>query len=138
MALTNIVRQQVSDKQRIQHTAALFGIHYPLNIEPAIYSITSSIASEYNGGYWEFYSLNNGGFYMAPYSDKPYQVSCDNGFEGKLSADAIGITACLYAYSHLSFTANPTFADICSNHYYWLREYMLEHAEASAILAAIH
>ena len=132
-----ITRQQVADKQRIQHTAALFGIHFPLNIEPAVYLITSNIAPEYKGAYWEFYRLSNGGFYMAPCSDTHYQVSCDNGFEGKLSADALGITACLYTYSHLSFTANPTFADICSNHYQWLRSYMLEHIEAGAILAAI-
>ena len=137
MTRLQISRQQVSDKQRIQHTAAIFGIYFPLNIEPAIYSIASNIASEYKGAYWEFYSLSNGGFYMAPCSDKAYQVSCDNGFEGTLSADALGITACLYAYSHLSFTANPAFADICSNHYHWLRDYMLEHVEASAILAAI-
>ncbi len=137
MTRSKISRQQVSDKNRIQHTAALFGIHYPLNIEPAIYSIASNLAPDYRGAYWEFYSLSNGGFYMAPCSDKAYQVSCDNGFEGKLSADALGITACLYAYSHLSFTANPSFADICSNHYQWLRSYMLEHIEARAILSAI-
>ena len=137
MTRSKIIRQQVSDKNRIQHTAALFGIHYSLNIEPAVYSIASNLASEYRGAYWEFYSLSNGGFYMAPSSDTNYKVSCDNGFGGTLSSDALGITACLYAYSHLSFTANPNFADICSNHYQWLRAFMLEHVEASAILAAI-
>ena len=137
MALTNITRQQVDDKQRIKHTSDLFGIRFPLNIEPTIFSIAVNIATEYNGAYWDFFSLSNGGFYMAPCSDKAYQVSCDNGFEGTLSADALGITACLYAYSHLSFTANPAFADVCSNNYHWLREYMLEHAEANAILSAI-
>lgn len=137
MTRSQITRQQVSDKNRIQHTAALFGIHYPLNIEPTVYSITSNLAPEYKGAYWEFYSLSNGGFYMAPCSNKAYQVSCDNAFKGELSADALGIAACLYTYSHLSFTANPNFADICSNHYHWLREYMLENAEASAILSAI-
>ena len=137
MALINITRQQVDDKQRIQHTSDLFGMKFPLNIEPAVYSIASNIASDYNGAYWEFYSLSNGGFYMAPCSDKAYQVSCDNGFEGMLSADALGIATCLYAYSHLSFTANPAFADICSNHYQWLRGYMLKHVEVQAILSAI-
>lgn len=137
MTRSQISRKQVSDKNRIQHTADLFGIRFPLNIEPAIFSIAGGISKEYNGAYWEFYSLSNGGFYMAPCSNKYYQVSCDNGFQGKLSADALGITACLYAYSHLSFTNNPVFADICSNNYHWLREYMLEHTEACAILAAI-
>ena len=137
MSQTNITRQQVSDKQRIMHTANLFGIRFSLNIEPAVYSIASNIATEYNGDYWEFYVLNNGGFYMAPCSDQSYQVICENGYEGKLSADALGITACLHAYSHLSFSSNQAFAEICSYHYHWLREYMLEHKEARAILSAI-
>ena len=137
MSQTNITRQQVSDKQRIMHTANLFGIRFPLNIEPAVYSIASNIAIEFNAAYWEFYALSNGGFYMAPWSDQSYQVICENGFEGNLSADALGITACLYAYGLLSFSSNQAFAEICSNHYHWLREYMLEHKEASAILSAI-
>lgn len=137
MTHSTITRQQVIDSQRIQNTADLFGIHFPLNIEPAIYSITSNIAAEYDGGYWEFYSLSNGGFYMAPSSDSQYQTSSENGFEGKLSADALGITACLYAYSHLSFSSNTAFAEMCANHYHWLRAYILEHKEASAILSAI-
>ena len=137
MTQTTITRQQIVDKQRIQHTADLFGILFPLSIEPSIYSITSNIAMEYNGTYWEFYALSNGGFYMAPCSEELYKVSCENGFEGKLSADALGITACLYAYSHLSFSNNKAFAETCANHYHWLREYMLEHVEASAILSAI-
>lgn len=137
MTHTTITRQKINDKLRIQHTAYLFGILFPLNIEPAIYSVAGNIAAEYNGAYWGFYSLSNGGFYMAPSTDSLYQVSCENGFEGNLSADALGITTCLYTYSHLSFSNNTAFAEICANHYHWLRAYMLEHAEASVILSAI-
>jgi hypothetical protein len=137
MNQSTITRQQVSNNQRIKHTADIFGIHFPLNIEPAVYSIAGNIASEYNGAYWEFYTLSNGGFYMAPSSNSFYQVSCENGYEGKLSADALGITACLYSYSHLSFRNNSAFAEICANHYHWLRAHMLEHAEARCILGAI-
>ena len=137
MTLSTITRQQVIDKQRIQHTADLFGIRFPLNIEPAVYSIAGNIASEYNGAYWEFYALSNGGFYMAPSFEQLYQVSCENGYEGTLSADALGISACLYAYSHLSFSSNEAFAEICANHYHWLREFMLQHLEAGNILRAI-
>ena len=137
MSHSKITSQQVSDKHRIMHTANLFGIHFPLNIEPAIYSIASNIATEYNGAYWEFYAFSNGGFYMAPCSNKPYKVSCENGYEGKLSGDELGITACLCAYSNLSFSSNQAFAGICANHYHWLRGYVLEHKEVSAILSAI-
>ena len=93
------------------------------------------MADTYDGGYWDFYTLSNGGFYMAPAEDRIYHVSCDNMFEGDLSADALGITACLYAYSHLSFS-DGRFARVCACHYHLLREYMMEHPEVSAILGA--
>ena len=135
--LMTIACKKVSIPQRAQHTADLFGIRFPLNMEPAIYSIAGRIAPEYHGAYWAFYSLSNGGFYMAPGTDEPYHVRCENGFEGKLSADALGISACLYAYSHLSFSDHEGFAQTCANHYHWLRAYMLEHKEARHILKAI-
>jgi len=131
-----ITRKQVPNHKRIQHTAALFGTNFPLHLEPFVYAITDNIAEEYNGGYWEFYELSNGGFYMAPHSDSVFNVSCENGFEGQLSADAFGIVACLYAYSHLSF-GSGAFAETCAQQYHWLRDYMLEHPEAEAILGAI-
>jgi hypothetical protein len=136
MIQTTITCQQVDDNLRVQHTADLFGIRFPLNLEPAIYSFASTIAPEYNGAYWEFYCLSNGGFYMAPSSDEKFEISCENGYEGKLSPDALGITACLYAFSHLSFSNNQAFAEVCAKHYHLLREFMLEHTEATSILRA--
>jgi hypothetical protein len=53
-----------------------------------------------------------------------------------MSGDALGITACIYAYSHLSF-GQGNFAETCAQHYHWLREYMFQHAEARDILRAI-
>jgi hypothetical protein len=132
-----IIRKQVPNNKRIGHTANLFGLNFPLHFEPFVYAITDNIADDYNGGYWEFYTLSNGGFYMAPQSDKPFQVSCENGFEGQLSGDALGKTVCLYAYSHLSFSGKSGFDEICAQQYHWLRDYMLEHPEAAAILGAI-
>jgi hypothetical protein len=132
-----ISRRQVHEDQRINHTAEVFGIHFPLHLEPYVYAVTKAIAREYNGGYWEFYALSNGGFYMAPNSACPFHVACENGFEGDLSADALGIAACLYAYSQLSFTTNNEFAEICTRQYHMLRDYMLEHSEVQVILGTI-
>ena len=42
---------------------------------------------------------------MAPHVDTAFTVCCENGFEGKLSPDAFGITVCLFAYSQPSFGA---------------------------------
>ena len=72
---------------------------------------------------------------MAPADDQLYHVICDNQFEGDLSADALGITSCLYAYSNLSF-ADGDIAREYANHYHQLREFMVEHTEVSAILRA--
>lgn len=137
MSHSAITRQQVAENYRMQHTANLFGIHFPLNIEPTVYSITSHIAPDYAGGYWDFYTLSNGGFYMQPATETMFDVICDNGYEGKLSGEALGVTVCLYAYSHLSFSDNDHCVDIYAKHYHLLREFMLEHSEATNILKAI-
>lgn len=119
-------------EDRLEHTAELFGIHFPMGIEPAVYMFAERLSQDYQGGYWHFYTLDNGGFYMAP--DGNYPVTSDNGFSGDMSGDAFGITVCLYAYSHLSFRAEMS--ELCGRHYHLLREYMFDHSEVRAILAA--
>jgi hypothetical protein len=132
-----VTRHLVLEDQRLSVTAELFGTHFPLQLEPAIYGITERMAEDYHGGYWHFYTLDNGGFYMAPEGDQVLAVSCDNYYTGVLSADALGIVACLYAYSHCSFSQNEAFGRLCARHYHLLREYMFEHKEVAAILGAI-
>lgn len=135
--MTTITSQLISENKRVQHTADLFGIHFPMRLEPFIYTMADSIAPDYRGGFWNFYALSNGVFYMAPDADHSFAVCCKNGYEGQMSSDALGITVCLYAYSQLSFTGIPGFADRCAEQYHLLREYMLEHPEAGSILRAI-
>jgi hypothetical protein len=135
--MTNVIRMLVPENRRLAVTAELFGKWFPTRLEPVVYTFAERLSKDYQGGYWEFYTLSNSGFYMAPAGDRPFRVICENQFEGDLSADALGITACLYAYSHLSFAGPPAFADICSDHHYWLRDFALEHPEAGAILKAI-
>ena len=73
---------------------------------------------------------------MSPDTDGTFGVVSDNGYRGSMSADAFGIVACLYAFSHLSFGGDDL-AETCARHYHLLREYMLDHAEVREILAAI-
>jgi hypothetical protein len=108
-----------------------------LRLEPFVFSTASRLSEDYGGVYWQFYSLGNGGFYMAPDSHGKFQVASENGHECFMAADAMGITACLYAYSHLSFGGNDEFAEICARQYHLLREFMFEHPEARDILRAI-
>lgn len=132
-----INREQVADDRRVHHADEIFGIHFSTRFEPFVYLVTERLCRQYKGGYWEFFELSNGGFYMAPSSGKVFRVVSENGYEGDMSGAALGITACLYAYSHLSFSKDKEFAEVCAQHHYWLREFMLDHAEATEILRAI-
>jgi hypothetical protein len=60
-----------------------------------------------------------------------------NDYAGEMSADALGITSCLYAYSHLSFGQESQFTDTCAQHYHWLREFAFDHDESRGIFSAI-
>ena len=126
----------VPESERMSIVDKLFGISYVLKLEPTVFSMAERLAADYHGAYWQFYALSNGGFFMAPRGDATFDVCCENGFEGKLSADALGLAACLYAYSHLSFDGDA-FADLCGNQYHLVREYMFQHPEAKSILRAI-
>ena len=132
---STVTRELVPENQRLYITEKLFGVHFPLQLEPVIYGITERMAEDYNGGYWEFWTLSNGGFYMGLSEDRIFHVKCQNMYEGDLSADALGITSCLYAYSHLSFI-DGDIAREYARHYHRLREFMAEHTEVAAILGA--
>ena len=136
MNTSNITSQRIAANQRVSFTARLFGLSFSLRLEPAIFNIAGNLASEYDGGFWEFYKLSNGGFYMAPASDKQFRVSAENGFEGELSADVFGIVCCLYAYSNLSFD-DGAFAETCAEQYHWVREFALGNKDAGSIMQAI-
>ena len=134
--MTVIYSQLLADKERISHTSKLFGLNFPLQLEPAIFDFAGRLSQDYGGGLWLFYALCNGGFYVAPESKRRFQVRSENGFEGEMSADALGTTACLYAYSHLSFTGSGAFHETCAEQFHLLRALALGHAEASAIASA--
>ena len=131
-----ITKTIVPESDRSAFVDRLFGISYATKLEPTVFTMAERLAPEYSGGYWLSHTLGTSGFYMAPSSETLFDVICENGFEGKLSPDALGIAACLYAYSHLSF-GDGRFAQTCAEHYHLLREFMFEHAEARAILQAI-
>ena len=136
MTTSTITNTIVPESERMNIVDDLFGMSYMLKLEPAVFRTAERLASEYEGGYWLFHDLSNGGWYMAPRHDTEFTVSCENGFEGKLSPDAFGITVCLYAFSELSF-GGDRMAQACAKQYHLLREFAAEHPEARAIYRAI-
>ena len=134
---TPITRELVVEDQEMGVAEDIFGDVFFLCLEPLIYEFADKLAPEYLGGIWRYYKLSNQGLYLAPEDDRIWVVSCPNGFHGQLSSDALGVTACLYAYSHCSFSRDERFGSKCSDHYHRLREFMYSHRELASILGAI-
>ena len=124
---------RVPTTERLSVLVSHFGRH-TLVFESGVYVFAHQLAPSYSGGYWHFHELSNGGFFMSPQSD-PLRIQVEgNGYGGTMSAEAAGITFCLFAFSHLSFK----FPDqVFMQHFYDLRAFALEHAEAGPIIAAI-
>ena len=130
----------VQDEQRISFWPQHFGsIPQWIILEPTVFAWMDRLCADYSGGIWNFYTLSNGGAFMAPESDndsnEPWSLfNAMNGNDAEISAEAAGIAVCLMAYSH---HACRTECDAMTEHYYRLRDYALNHAECSAIMHII-
>ena len=113
---------QVPDEQRIDFWPQHFGtIPQWTTLEPRIFAWMDRFCSTYSGGIWSFYTLSNGGAFMAPESDNDETwrlFNCLNGNDAQMSACR---TEC----------------DAMTAHYYRLRDYTLQHPESQAILRII-
>ena len=130
-----IHRKCLNEDERIYYTASRFGEAFPFRIEPFVFNMARNLSKEYTGGLWDMFELSNGGFYMAPISEKTFHVESMNGYQGTLSSDGFGLTVFLYSYSNLSFS--EVLADVCGEQFHLVREYLFEHPECKAILSAI-
>lgn len=105
-------------------------------LEHTIYDMLGILSDDYDGGYWDYFRLSNGGFYMAPKESKSFHMRCAaNGFEGVVSANTAGIIATAMAYSHLSFRPR---VDCFVSAYERLSEFIFQQPDAEIIRAALH
>ncbi|MEQ5194872.1 antirestriction protein [Klebsiella pasteurii] len=127
----------VKDEQRPRFWPQHFGrIPQWITLEPCIFSWMDRLCADYSGGVWAFYTLSNGGAFMAPEeSESSWSLfNILNGNGAEMSAEAAGIAACLMAYCH---HACRTECDAMTEHYYRLRDYALNHPECNAIMYII-
>lgn len=130
-----ITRTLVADDDRMDFLPKHLGLSNLMVGQNLFPAYLEQLSDDYKGGYWEFYELSNGGWYMAPRGEQRYRTQwLGNYYEGEMSADAAGITASLYALCHL---ANSTQADPLIEAYHLLREYAIEHPEWVEIGQAI-
>ncbi len=134
VAATPISSSLVIEKNRLAFLPSKLGI-LAARFESIAFSFMDDFWSEYNGGYWEFFNLDNGGFYLQLQTDLPLlKMGFPNLYENALSPEVAGIVITLYALSHLSFEAQ---AACVSEQYHLLRDYALDHPHAGQIFQAI-
>lgn len=130
----------VQDEQRLSFWPQHFGcIPQWIIIEPTVFAWMDRFCADYSGGIWNFYTLSNGGAFMAPVAaagrDEKWRLfNAMNGNGAEMSAEAAGLAVCLIAYSH---HACRTECDAMTEHYYRLRDYALTHTECNTIMHII-
>lgn len=137
---TAVTATIVPENQRLAFLPKYFGPGLVLmEAEALVFGHLRSLCPEYQGAYWEFYELSNGGLYMAPRLPGSLSLRVEgNGFSGAMSADAAGIVATLFALSYLSFKyQDAPVGSRCGDHYHQLRDFASEHPEARLIFRAI-
>jgi len=126
----------VHEHRRETFLPTMFGLRHLIIAENTLYNLMAWLSpQDYGGGLWDFYELERQPLYLVPTSKPRFRISCEtNGYEGDVSAEAAGIIATLFTFSHLSFEYQ---SDRLAEGYARLYAYAAGHAEASEIFQAI-
>lgn len=126
----------VPDERRLEFLPSLFGSSLLIVAENAVYSFMDQLSPlDYRGGHWDFYEHDGKPLFMAPRHTTRFRITGEiTGFQGDVSAEAAGIIATLFTFSHLSFRNQ---SERLSEGYAQLHTYCAGHPEATEILQAI-
>jgi len=115
------------DELRLEFLPTFFGVRYMMAGERHAYAAMGRLSSEYNGGHWNFYTLSNGGFYMAP---RIKEIKLDEF--GTVSGNAAGVAATMFAINRLlcDGVQGVALEKELSENYYRLRDFISELPES--------
>lgn len=135
-----IVATLVTDEdERIEFLPRLLGMRNLMRGQNKPFEWAGRLSKDYGGGSWAFYDLSsNGGAliggYLAPQGSKQFTVIQNmNGYEGVMSADALGLTATIFTIAELMQNGDEKLITL----YYHLLDFAAQHNEASEIFGAI-
>ncbi|WP_272577793.1 antirestriction protein, partial [Providencia sp. PROV271] len=105
-------------------------------IEGDIFNMMAKCCQTYQGAFWEFSMLSNGGAFIWPDMLEPslQMFNPHNGNEAELSPEATGIAVCLMVYSIWLF---KTESSVLIEYFYQLRDYAMQHPEQAQIFHLI-
>ena len=118
----------------------LFGNDF-LYAEASVYALAKKMMPEYEGGFWHFIRLPDGGGYMMPDGDRFHLVNGENWFDRTVSADAAGIILTSLVINRQLWLYHDS-GDAGLTHLYRMRDAQLWshiefHPECNAIYAAL-
>ncbi|GGB12834.1 antirestriction protein [Brucella endophytica] len=135
-ATTSRLATLVPQDRRETFLPTLFGLPHLIVAENAVYTFMQQLSpSDYGGGFWNFYEREGQPLFLAPTSRPRYRIESGiTQYCGEVSAEAAGIIATLFTFSHLSFRYESEFL---ARGYGRLYDYSTGHPEASEIFQAI-
>lgn len=132
-----ITKSLIPEDERMNALPDRFG-HAMLAYESAVFNVMGNLCEAYNGGYWDFFALSNGGFYMAWRSEEATvrMANPENYSDEMVTPEVASLVANLYACSVLSFKYGSV--PYLGENYHLLRDYVfteLDGGAASAVAA---
>ncbi|MED7793134.1 antirestriction protein [Klebsiella aerogenes] len=130
----------VEESDRLSFLPHLFGEDFML-AEAMVYALASRYMPDYQGGFWHFIRLPDGGGYMMPDGDRFLVVNGENWFDRTVSADAAGIILTLLVLNRRSWThhdcGNAAMTRLFMQREAQLWDFIDTHPECNAIYAAL-
>ena len=97
-----ITERVASEAERMDFLPARLGNATHL-FESHLFSWAEQTAENYNGGFWDFVELSNGGFYCRPADHKIYHCKNIAGETADVENDVIGLFATCAALADISW-----------------------------------
>ncbi|ELY3051576.1 antirestriction protein, partial [Klebsiella variicola] len=113
----------VEESDRLSFMPYLFGTDFML-AELQVYALAKKWMPGYEGGFWHFIRLPEGGSYMMPDSGRVHLVSGENWFDRMVCADAAGIILTSLAINR-RLAAHPDSSNPALTRLYMLRDAQL-------------
>jgi Antirestriction protein len=130
-----IIATSIPDSESFDFLPKFFGKALEVRGELLVHEFVERISGGHGIHDWNFYTLSNGGFFLAPNWEEEVHASwACNGFDDMLSPDAVGIFSTLLAIHML---ASERQDKRLGSHYYRLLDFAAVHPEAAKIFRAI-
>lgn len=133
--MTAIAKTRLDGASRQSALTQYFGVR-AVQFEMCVFTLMDRYCPDYAGGYWDFYSLDNGGFFMSLSDNSRLRImNMDNGFGGRMSPEAASIGVNLIAINRLQWSENLTHKSAAhlTGLFDKLRDYAFQRDEAALI-----